>query len=401
MLVQSCTCDRQPDSGQYNLFGGQCRRSSYEAIDFRTQIITEINLNCPDSSGAVNAPLSLDDDELIIPTTNGSLVFVSEFQAKWYFKLDTGEYVAAGMCADNEKNIYAISNKGTVYSVSKDGQLNWKIRSADTNANNYLPSDLLCTKDGIYSSLGDGAISKISFGGEILWQRHSVLSPTRMFAADENGNLIISITQNIFGGTDSLIVLSPTGKLKWGLEFAGARLIQTPVVSNGIIYVPALKDIGPRRVSTIYSIDTAGKILWEKNLSVVPRFISVSGDGTLYVIGYNAGIGEALSGVFAFDPGGKLKYKLKWKIFFEASVSAPLMLGGNAIAFTGSTKDGPGLFFIDYVSGNLVQSIALNDRQVIYLQPVVTSGGVIVYAGTDRLGLMQIDDTPMNKLWPF
>ncbi len=397
LLVQSCTCQREPDSASYNLFGGQGRRSSYEGIDFYTQIVTGINLNCQDSSGAINAPLSLEDDEIVIPTANGSMVFISESQAKWHFKLGGGEFVAAGMCADENKNISSISNEGTVYSVSKEGRLNWKVKPSDTNASRSRHSDLLCTKDGIYSASGDGTISKISFDGKLLWQRHSALAPTGMFAADDDGNLIISISQNQFGGTDSLIVLSPAGKLKWGLEFEDARLIKTPVIHNGVIYVPALKEIGQRRVSTIFSIDTSGRIIWEKNLSVVPRFISVATDGTLYIIGYNAGIGDALSGVFAFAADGGLK----WKIFFDAAVPAPLMLGGNAIAFTGSTKDGPGLFFIDYGSGDLIHSIALNDKQIIYLLPAVTSGGMIVYAETGRLGLVQIDNTPMNKLLPY
>jgi hypothetical protein len=401
------SCEKKSEPSLINLYGGYNRNNNYEKYgsfpSFTTFIDKASNfIKMNDSSGAIVAPLVISESQVLIATINGSIIMFDRTtdtinkKTSWSYKLDSSLVVASGMCGDIDKNIYAILSNGELLSLSKNGNLRWKYRYSNENNDKLFSSDLLAVNDGIIASLSNGLIFKLSFDGKLLWERKSNWSTTNTFAGDSYGNLYIPITKEEFGASDSLIMLDKNGKLLWQKTFEKVRIIKTPVIQNGNIYISGLQELNNGRAPVVIAIDTSGKEIWKKELAVVPRHISTSNDGSIYIIGYNSGIGEAMSGVFCFTKEGKLK----WQLYFEAIVPAPLMVGKENLAFIGRTPKALACYFMNK-EGQVTKTISLTDIPTPYLQPVVMPNGAITMAGAEKSCLIRIDETPINKILPW
>ena len=163
-----------------------------------------------------------------------------------------------------------------------------------------------------------------------------------------------------------------------------------------MILIPATYDIYEDKLYLIYALDTLGNILWKKELSVLPRNISVGDDGKIYVTGYNAGLGEGLSGIFCFTDKGELI----WKQYLDVTIPAPVLISKDNVAVVGVKKRSPGVFFFNN-TGILIKTVSLSDAPIFNLQPFVLPDPVIAFAGTEKLFILRIDDSMMNKILPW
>ena len=391
------SCSPQEEKPPFNLNGGPGRTNSYEAAgSFYTNNFFITQYSSPDSSGIIVSPLPLDGGKLIIATIGGSVLLVEGKKTGWITKLDSSLFVVAGMAADNNQNIYLIANNGLIYSYSSEGKLRWKYYFSKLDTSKFIFSDLLAQRDGIVVTLSPGIIFKLSYDGKLLWQDDYLLQTTKSFAATQSGKILIPATFNTFGSSDSLICYSPTGKKLWKKGFEKSRILRNPVIHRNMILIPATYDIYEDKLYLIYALDTLGNILWKKELSVLPRNISVGDDGKIYVTGYNAGLGEGLSGIFCFTDKGELI----WKQYLDVTIPAPVLISKDNVAVVGVKKRSPGVFFFNN-TGILIKTVSLSDAPIFNLQPFVLPDPVIAFAGTEKLFILRIDDSMMNKILPW
>ena len=396
ILLNSCGTD-SGEGKPVNIYGGSGRANSFEdfgSFYYKYPVIDKIEFR--DSSGAISAPLVLPNSDIIISTVKGNILLISQKQVRWPFKLDSTELPSASLAADANMNIYFISSAGKLYSISKDGVLNWKKKVIDSVGRFDIFSDLLAQDNGVVTAVSNGKIVKVGFDGSIKWIYSANLSPTKTFAADEKGNLYITLTNDEFGATDTLLCLSPEGKVVWKKGFENTRFIKSPVVFNNKIYLFGITESGEQKISSIYSLDEKGKMLWEKEILLFARFISVDKDGRVYITGYNSGIGEAMSGVFCFSPDGKLV----WKKYFEVIIPSAPMISKKYIAFVVSDKNAVGVYFTKK-DGTLYEVVSMENMPLLYLQPAVTSSPLIIFSGAEELRLVSIDAPPFDKFLPW
>jgi outer membrane protein assembly factor BamB len=397
-FLVSCQCERSLEGELINQMGGAGRTNSHEYLTtfYKNLVTTTSPKAMKDSGGCFVAPLLLSSAEWVVATKNGSILLTTKTNVSWEYKLDSGEVCISPPCADQEQNLYFLTNNGKALSLNRKGGFRWKydFKSIDSILISY--SELLITNTGIVLASSDGRIALVGKNGKLKWVRQHTLSPTKILAADNSGNIAAILTNDEFGKTDSLVLITPEGKLKWAMGFESTRLVKYPVVTNDRIYFIGLLEKSDMRVSKIFSLDLKGKLIFEKELSVQARFVSADLNGNVYITAYNSGLGESLSGIFKYDKAGILK----WKLFYEMSIPAPVMITKEELAVLGSTPKAFGVFYMQ-PDGKLTKTISLSDQAVFYPQPLVGPDGSINFGRTDRLGMVSIEETPLDKFLPY
>ena len=396
VFLMSCSDDKGPEP--FNLYGGINRDSDYGTETFYRQTFNVRSIETLDSSGAVAAPLGLENSEIVVATQNGNVLLINTQKSLWEYFLGEGAFVASGMAADKNKNVYAITNSGILHSISyTDGSLRWskELFSSEDSVERF--SDLLALDDGVVVASESGRILKIDTTGIVQWERKNSLSPTPTFAADTSGNIVIPLTHNKYGVTDSLIYIDKKGKLVWSKPFEDLRLIRGATVFEDRFYIAGIRKDVESSLSMIYGINSKGKIFWEKEFPVMPRYLSISSEGTLFVAGFQAGLGSSYSSVFAFDKEGELL----WNIPFNGgTVAAPVLISGDMAALVLSTNEAPGIFIIDIERGILNNEISLGEAPILYLQPTVLEDGEITFVGYHKFQIIEITENPFRKMIP-
>lgn len=395
IILLSCTSDDGNIKGPVNNQGGFTRNSNFEAYgNFATHIDVMDAMRNEDSSGVAHAPLALSNTLNLVATGNGSIVLLGDNSVRWSHELDSGIVVAANMAADGEDNVYAVATDAHIYSFDSEGELRWKKFLDSTNMKYQVYTDLLATEDGIYSGTNKGYLAKFSFAGEKIWERKFSNALTDVFSADSSGNLIIPLTKNNFGGTDSLVYLSPEGEKIWSVGFPNFRILKNPVVGNGRISVIGFTESRSKRKSKVINLDMKGKIMWEKEIDISGRFLSLASDGTIYAVGYNSGTGEAVSGVFSLSPEGEEN----WQLYFSSATPSPALISENAVAVPALTREGAAVFFISRESGELLKTASLTNAPILHLMPDVNPESHIVFGGIDRLSIIKLEGNPLGNI---
>jgi hypothetical protein len=129
----------------------------------------------------------------------------------------------------------------------------------------------------------------------------------------------------------------------------------------------------------------------------MPRFISVDNQGMTYAIGYNAGLGRPMSGIYAIDSTGEIM----WHMYIKAAVPSPAIITESQLIITGSTEEGIVVSFFNKNNGVLIKQISLSDAPAPYPIPAATPEKTVVYLSTTKLTLITIDDTQINKFLPY
>ena len=342
--------------------------------------------------------MALSSWQFVFATSNGSIIYVNNKVAEWEQKLDSGFVCAAGMVADKKQNIYVIDNNASIYSFDLLGKLRWKHSLTKIDSSSIVTfSDLLAQEDGLVAASTDGIITKYSYNGKIIWNRKFNLPTTAYFPSDNSGNLFIPLTQNRFGGNDSLISLDKSGKTNWLIKLNNTRIIKPPVIFDEKIYLCCVESSGDTKLPIVYVLDKkSGKVIRTFEINQMPRFISIDDDGNLYLVAYDGGFGKTISMIICWDKEGK---KL-WDKYFEVTIPYPLMISNKSLAFIGVDNDASGVYYLTK-SGLVQHVISLTEAPILLFQPTVAPGNKIVFGSTDRLELVFIDDSPLNKFLPW
>ena len=245
---------------------------------------------------------------------------------KWRFKTDGG--IKSPPIIDSNGVIYFGSEDNHFYALNPDGSQKWKYK-----ANGAIRSSGAIDKDG-----------NIYF---------VAIKNLKVF--DKSNYDITKVEM----GISHLYVLNTDGTLKWEFKLGGLveGISASPIIGpDGIIYIssgiPAEEEGGGR----FYALNPDGTVKWEQVI-VTESTAAIDPDGTIYVgarypyikkktlangiagvimADDTVHVGEYPSYLFAFDPNGKLK----WKISFGGPVvvSSPA-IGTDGTIYIGSNDN--------------------------------------------------------------
>jgi outer membrane protein assembly factor BamB len=394
LFLSSCSDDKPPEP--FNTRGGAGRVNNYEEMGtFLTNLYNVEKIEMDDSSAAIVPPLILDGIDFYIATVNGSVALIEERKAKWMVSLPDSQYVVADMCADIDKNLYLVTNRGEIISYDKSGKLRWKYLHQTIKDSSFLFDALLAQKDGIVVSASPGLLFKLSLDGKKMWQLNHKFSTVRTFCATESGNIAFPSTQNDFEKSDTLYFITPDGKIKWKKAYDKTRILKNPVSYKNLIIYPASYMLDGTRLYLLIALDTNGNEVWRQELNIMPEFISC-GHNRVYLLSYNSGYGETMSGIFCYDLDGNLK----WKIYTGNKVPAPLLISETNIAFFGTKGNTAGVFFLNR-DGTLYHSVSLSDAPLFSHKPFVLNVPAVAFMGSEKLFIIKIDDTAIDRILPW
>lgn len=400
VCLTACGSETTTDPDSLNLYGGSTRANTYEYVGpfakgSASDMTVEIGENDSTLPGAITPPLPVSSGEICIGTTDGAVVRLLENTIVWKTPLAGKAIAASALCGDAQGNVYVMASDGSLASFAVDGKQRWRLVLFKAGAA-ITYSDLLAVSDGVVAAASSGEIVKISFDGKVKWRRLSDLAPTKTFAADAGGNLYIALSQRLFDGNDSLLVLSPQGQQVWALAFEHTRLIKTPVVYGTGVVVAGLRQAESDRVPVLHAIDQMGRIRWSKELTITPRGVSIANDGTIFVAGYRAGIGDALSAVIAFSQQGKQL----WKMNYEFTIPTPILISEDVLAFVGVKGKSTGMYYM-MRDGTYIDVVSMGDMPVMNLQPAVDAGGAILFTTSENLGMIRVAPSGFSRVLPF
>lgn len=395
-LVVFVSCSGSDVEREYgNNLGGIGHNSSFESVeDFQYQLFNQKTIDS--SAGACVPPLMFKDDQYLFATNEGKIISVIQGAKKWEAELDSGHFVVAGLSADKSGNIYAIDNKGMIYSFSASGTTRFDKQLITPSDLEIFNTPLTVGSNVVFSSSEGNLIIIDSNGNEVYSKQYNSSILNYVSAIDEH-HILITLSGNLFGETDTLISINAQGKENWRFSSVGFRFLKGAITNSNYIAIGGSKHGGDDPLSKIFYLDKTGKLLWSKEISTIPRFLSMAIDGELYMVSYSTGMGQMLSGIFAFSNSGELD----WKIYYEYSIPMPVYIAENELFFLASNRRAYGLFYLQRKDGKLIKTLDFGEVSPIDFTPEVGNDGTIVFAGKGTLRLIRVDETPINKILPY
>jgi outer membrane protein assembly factor BamB len=394
IFLASCGKDWEQD---YQDNGGKDRRNSYEFLGtFFNTVVKESDLDETDSVSIIENPLALKVSNIAAGTYDGKVYLSNNERIKWKYEFEEKDSrIAAGMCADEEMNIYVVTDQGYLYGINLQGEKIFKVK-IDEKDKYELYSDLLFVDDNIIFSSSHGNLVSISKKGEINWEKSFERGITDAIAADEKGNLYCQLTDRKYGGKEALIKIDQAGNEIWQKEIENYRFFNYPAYYKGKIYSHGVIDKAHRKESYIFIHDTTGKELKKINFPITVRSLSVDNEENIYITAFNTGVGLEETGVFKLNGDGETL----WKLYFNAKSATPVLLSENLAAFMGMTDEGPGIFFLDMLNGRLKKALTINNA-AISTQYTVMRGPEIIFPKAYEYGFVRITNLAIDRIVPF
>lgn len=379
-----------------NYFGTEGRSNSYENYkDFINYKHFDESIKDSNNSGATVAPLPLSNQEFIFAATDGSISLIANQEVVWTNKLDKHNIIAAAMCADKEQNTYAVSNSGVIYSYAYDGTLRWKHNLKKDIGSNDIPCDLLMLDDALYTGISNGYIKKLSLDGKVQWERQLASDINKTISAYDN-TLYFTLSSGENHNDTILALDANNGKEKWRKSM-GIRIVKYPVTNGKNIVCSGLRYENAESISPIFYMDMNGKVLWQKEVYLVPRYLSLSENGELFINTFQSGLGEQVSRVYKFDSKGKCL----WEKNFNFTIPTPVMISQTKLAFLGVNEVSLGLYFINKESGVIEGIMSYSNEKPIIHTPTVKPDGSIAFAYAQNWGFLTVDKSWFSKIIPW
>lgn len=388
------SCNNQNNKEPFNLYGNSHRTSSYEKLGrFWMGISTLENAKTKDGDGFVSIPLALSDNKFVCSTIDGYILLFQHTSLLWEFKLDTNEYLVSDFAALPNEDLVFVTNKNFLYSISNSGVLKWRIPIFDSAS--YF-STLLATKSSIYFSTSRKKLKRYDFNGKLKWSIELPLETTASFAEFNNDNLVINLTYNEVGKTDTIIFVNSNGEVRWKKFFPFVRLLRSPTVWKDKIFTFGYSETQGSYVGFLFCLDSTGKVLWTKEFGLVPRYLSASDDGFLYLCLYNTGLGETLTKIYKINSQGDILAQQNIGAIFHS----PFFISQQILCAVGYTRGNPSLLFLDS-DLNLWKTIDLTKFPNVLNIPAFLSDCSLIFVSSVSNHFVRIDENPVIKLLPW
>lgn len=398
LITVSCEFNRSLEGESVNIRADEGRTSDYEEYgDFYLYSAYKDIPAIEDTTGSYIPPLALASNKVVLTNLDGKVMLLTGKVPEWIAQLDSNAVAMSAMCADADQNIYLAANNETVYSYSKTGEFRWKKHFPHPREKFVIMSDMLALKDGIAVASSKGMLAKISFKGNILWQKKFSLPVGRTFAADIEGNMAIPLTHKMYGYTDTLLFIDSEGKALWSFSKDQFSFMTYPVISDSRVYIAGVKGKADQKKNILIALDNEnGKLLWESKINQTPRYISSDLENCVYVVSYDIGLGKPITTTNCISADGKLK----WESHYNTTAYSPLLISEEYLAFSGRTSNTRGLYFMDRL-GKYIKTVSLSNLPEIVMTPEVKPDGVTIFAGSKRLAIVRTDEIWINKIIPW
>jgi outer membrane protein assembly factor BamB len=399
LLIAFCSCEfsRSLEGEEVNLMSNAGRTSDYKK--YGKLYLYSAYLDLPiieDTTGSYIPPLALAANRVALTNLNGIVTVLTGKNPEWIAQLDSNAVAMSSMAADKEQNLYLIANNDVLYSFSKTGELRWKKYFPRTGKKFIVYSDLLAQNDGIVLGSSSGLLVKLDHQGNILWEKMYSTAISRTFSANSKGELIIPLTHQSYGKTDTLLCLDAGGNKLWSWQKNKFRILSFPVVTNEYIFIVGTVGQSNEQINLAMALDMKGKLIWEKEINATPRFLSADDDNRIYIISYNLGLGKPITIANCFTKDGELE----WEKYFETTAYSQMIIGNEYICFSGRKPTTSGVYFLEK-NGEYVKTVSLSNLPDIVMKPDVKPDGVIIFAGSSRFSVVRIDDIWINKIIPW
>jgi|GEM_PF-2709518 len=345
--------------------------------------IEQISRYSDDSTdGFLGNPLPISSSKTLISTKSGKILQATYATIDWEYSMKDSGYIIASMVVDPIGNIYAISSKNQLLSLTKEGIFRFEVPLFASNRFEYFHG-LLATETGVVVQNSHGYKSIISFDGKKIWEVKdtSVRTPYQSFI--EN-NVVVSLKVPNIETQQSFIEL-------WSLQkndFIGR--IEIPmsfeVVSSPVMFKESIVLIGKEFGNTVCKrIAFNNKLIWENTtLPMYPKSISLSDSGNIVVSLYEPGVAEYRSCVLSMNDKGVIQ----WKKFFDHRITSPVYLSQNDMVFLGTSQYNSGLYFL-HNSGQYRGSVMIPQDIVAHLKLGITPMGEVTFGTQKTLRLFR------------
>lgn len=381
-FIVSCSDD---ELRKNSLLGDEGRNNEFSEFSLGyKQNSSQVKLDLEDSSGIIFSPLILSSFESIITTYSGKVYFLASSSVKWEYNFQNDMAVISPVL-DDKQNIYFGLRSGKIISLDRLGKKRWEAEY-EIEGKLMLMNNLLLMDSNLVVSDNKGGVSVFNLEGKLV---NSFKNDDYLFHTfpSMDDNLVLPITNNEYGKTDSIIFTNINGELGWKYALENSRIISSPVVAGSVIYVPCTYGDNINNLGVIYKISKSGELLGKIELSTIPRYLTVGSDSTIYIGAYNIGLGtKSETALFVFD----WQNKLIWKKFINAKIVSPIYIFKDLLCFHGD-EIGNGMFIFKKSNGNLIKLISLHDKEQISNIPGVYQSRIL-FSSTESNSLIHILD---------
>lgn len=218
-----------------------------------------------------NSPVIIADGTIVVAADEGISAFKNDGTLLWNTKI-SGRIVIKSCGVDLNGNIYVISLTGTLYCISKYGNILWQKNAPEGVFRGNSQSTISFAPDGnkfyIGGSAAQGSLYTISTSGDIL-RSDSLGSQSGAISVDVDGNVF-----SYFGG--NLVSVSPSGKVRWRKEDS---------VPNWNITIDPYGNIAYLSAGKLILVDNNGQVRWRVPVNQTDYITHLVCDvnGTIYI----------------------------------------------------------------------------------------------------------------------
>ncbi len=200
-------------------------------------------------SANYNSPMVTADGDIIVGVTDGISAFGKDGNLHWHTQLQ-GYVVIKSSGIDIHGNIYTITSSGTLYAISKSGNIIWQ-QTAPTGEFNWGASIISFSPDGSRFYIGGRTAEQSLY----VLNTNGVVLRTDSLGDQQRGAISIDVDGNVFTyiGND-LVSISPTGKIRWRIKGVGENWNVTIDPNGNIAYLSRGK---------LFLVDNDGQKRWD------------------------------------------------------------------------------------------------------------------------------------------
>lgn len=396
VILNSCGSEPFPivDNGKTNFYPSitNFQNEFYTTKAFRTS-----------SNSPYQFPVTiLQENSYLVLTTSNELIKIKDEKQEWLVNLNqldsTKESIIANKPVSDGHFILLSTINGDNYCLNTNGKLLWE-KSIEQKNISSLPLEPLILNNSIILGNTEGKVVSLDSVGKVKWEFTTNGVIYRTIVADK-GNRIYLNSQNRGGknkiGNDTLFVLGQDGKLVKSISFEGENILRNPVVTEKYLYFATSVYQNTFEKTNIYMFDLEFNLQSKVETNYLPRHLSVNSQkDELIVVGYNSGFQDNLNnGIFCYSKKGEEK----WHIYYEYSISHPILISQQSLCFTASNGQTIGLFYLNADTGQNIKIISLGSLPDFNLTPTVIQDGSLLYSSKVTNQFVLIDGTPLDRM---
>lgn len=385
-IVVSCQKEVNFPNGSINSIGpvnGSFFFSSIPTFLNGGLAVEQITGYAEDSTeGFLGNPLPISSSKTLLSTKNGKILQTTFATVDWEYTLKDSAYVITSMAVDPTGNIYAISSKNKLLSLTKDGDFRFEVPLFSPKRYEHFHG-LLATETGLVLQNSHGYTSMISFDGKKIWEQHDTTIRTPYQAFIENDILVKFAApndemQSSFVELWSLKKNTTVGRITIPKSFE--------VVNSPVYYKESLLFIGKEFGNTVCKrITLTNTLQWENtSLPMYPKSISVSDSGKIIISLYEPGVADYRSCIVSMNENGVIE----WKKYFDNRISSAVYVCQNDLMFLGTSQYNSGLYFL-HSSGKYRGSVMIPQEIIPHLKLGITPNGEITLGTQKTLRLIR------------